>query len=49
MLWALLPAPAPAIQPRAAPDAAGQAYLDALSAPAPAAPGTAVPGPGARP
>jgi hypothetical protein len=34
LLWALLPAPAPAIQPRSAADRVGQAYLDALSAPA---------------
>jgi hypothetical protein len=31
LLWALLPPPAPAIQPRSAPDRGGQAYLDALS------------------
>jgi len=34
MLWTQLPPPAPAIQPRAAPDRAGEAYLDALSGPA---------------
>jgi hypothetical protein len=30
LLWPLLPQPATAVQPRAAPDAAGRAYLDAL-------------------
>lgn len=32
LLWPLLPKPAAAAQPRAAPDAAGRAYLDALDA-----------------
>jgi hypothetical protein len=32
LLWPLLPAPATAVQARAAPDAAGRAYLDALRA-----------------
>jgi len=47
MLWTLLPPPAPAVQPRSAPDRAGQAYLDALTGPvAPAVPGPAA---GSRP
>jgi hypothetical protein len=49
MLWTLLPPPAPAIQPRAAPDRAGEAYLDALSAPAAAAPANPGPAAGSQP
>jgi hypothetical protein len=44
LLWALLPPPAPAIQPRSAPGRGAQAYLDALSTPAAAAPGAAISG-----
>jgi len=43
LLWVLLPPPPPAIEPRAAPDHGGEAYLDALAAPPATAPRGATP------